>query len=105
MEYGEINEDEFDFHYWNDVTSIHKEINDRKSNDEDGDEIKNIKRRKIRIIDNECESEDIAEDAENFKWITCPESENISRRIRFVPGEKSAEPQISSNISELLDFC
>ena len=54
MEYNnEIssNEDEFDFSLLNDeIISIYKEINDRESNDKYGDEIKDIKRRKIRII-------------------------------------------------------
>ena len=49
----------------NEITSIHKEINDRENNDEHGDEIRGIKKRKIRIINSECESnswiEDIAE--------------------------------------------
>ena len=33
------------------IISIHKEINDRESNDEDGDEIKSVRRREIRITD------------------------------------------------------
>ena len=57
------------FCYWNEITSIHKEINDRENNNKHGDEIRNIKRRKIRIINSECESnsssEDITEDTEN----------------------------------------
>ena len=47
MEYGnEIssNDDEFDFSLLNyEIISIHKEINDRKSNDEHGDEIRDIR--------------------------------------------------------------
>ena len=51
------------------ITFIHKEINDRKNHDEHGNE---IRRRKIRTINSECEkqlvkSEDIAEDTENSK--------------------------------------
>ena len=78
------------------ITSLHKKINDRENNDEHGNEIRGIRKRKIRIIDNEYEnnssSETIAEDTENSKWIICTESENISRRIQFVLGEKSAGP-------------
>lgn len=60
MEYNnEISssEDEFDFLLLNDeIISIHKEINNRESNGEHGNEIRDIRRRKIRIIDSECES-------------------------------------------------
>lgn len=55
MEYNnEISssEDEFDFLLLNDeIISIHKEINNRESNGEHGNEIRDIRRRKIRIID------------------------------------------------------
>ena len=52
------------------ITFIHKEINNRENNYEDGDKISIIKG-KIRIIDSECESwcsnEDIAENTKSFE--------------------------------------
>ena len=67
---------EFDFSLLNDeIIFIHKKINDRENNDEHGDEIRGIKRRKIRIIDSECKSNNLNGDTENFKWLTCTESE------------------------------
>ena len=57
MEYdNEISssEDKFDFSLLNDeIISIHKEINNRKSNNKHGNEIRDIRRRKIRIINND----------------------------------------------------
>lgn len=101
-------EDEFDFSLLNDeITSIHKALDDREeeSSEEDSDEVRGVRRRKIRVIESECESDsDSAEETEMSEWITCTESEEIPRRIPFVPGERSAGPQVSSDIKEPLDF-
>ena len=43
------------FRFNDEITFIHKEINNRENNYEDGDKISIIKG-KIRIIDSECES-------------------------------------------------
>ena len=58
------------FRFNDEITFIHKEINNRENNYEDGDKISIIKG-KIRIIDSECESwcsnEDIAENTKSFE--------------------------------------
>ena len=52
-----LSEDEFDFSLLDDeIIFIHKRINDRENNNEHGNEIRDIKRRKIGIINSECES-------------------------------------------------
>lgn len=61
---------EFDFSLLIDeISSIHKEIDDRRRNNDDGNDIWDLKMRKIRRID--CEgnssSEDIVEDTNNSK--------------------------------------
>lgn len=111
MEFGnEISssEDEFDFPLSNDeITSIHKAFDDKvnESSDEDSNKVRGVRRRKIRRIDRECESDsDTVEDTESSEWICCTESEEIPQRIQFLSGEKSAGLQISSNIKEPVDF-
>ncbi|XP_031368527.1 uncharacterized protein LOC116186181 [Apis dorsata] len=93
----------FDFSLLNDkITSIHKEINDRESNDEHRDE---IRRRKIRIIDSECESNNSSEDITEDRKFQMDNMHRIEKyNEEFVPDEKFVGPQVSSNINELLDF-
>lgn len=77
MEYSnEIssNKEEFDLSLLNDeITSIHKAIDDRekKSSDEDRDEVRSVRRRKIRIISKSENDSDTAKNTENSEWITC----------------------------------
>lgn len=93
--------DEFDFSLLkNKITSIHEPFDDKvnENNDKDSDKVRGVRRRKIKIIDSECESDsNTAEDTERSEWICCTESEEIPSRIQFVPDEKPAGPQIPSN--------
>ncbi|CAK9810345.1 PiggyBac transposable element-derived protein 4 [Anthophora quadrimaculata] len=101
-------EDEFDFSLLNDeITSIHKTFDDKvyESSEEDNDEVRGVKKRKIRITDSECESDsDTAKEAESSEWIWCTESEETPPRVQFMQGEKPAGAQISSNVKEPIDF-
>lgn len=52
-------EDEFDVELLNEeITAIHRVLHNRKntSNDDDSDEVRGVKRQKIRIMDVECDS-------------------------------------------------
>ena len=63
---------------------------EEENSDNDSDEVRRIKRRKIRVIENECESDSgSAAETEIPAWITCTESEEIPQRIPLAAGEKS----------------
>ncbi|CAK9809611.1 PiggyBac transposable element-derived protein 4 [Anthophora plagiata] len=105
-----LSEDEFDLTLLNEeITSIHKELDDteNKSSDDDSDEVRGVRRRKIRRIDSECDSDsDTAEDpqSDSSEWITCTESEEIPSRIPFIAGDTPAGPHVLPEIKEPLDF-
>ena len=68
MEYDKeisSSEDEFEFSLNEEITSIHTELNDTKneSSDNDSDEVRFVRKRKVRIIDSD--SEDDSDTAEN----------------------------------------
>ena len=74
-------EDEFDLNLLKkEITSIHRELDDREntSSDDDSDEVRGVRRRKIRKIDSEYDNDsDTAEDSKwgSSEWICCTESE------------------------------
>ncbi|XP_015433556.1 PREDICTED: piggyBac transposable element-derived protein 4-like [Dufourea novaeangliae] len=103
-------EDEFDLELLNEeITSIHRELDDREnaSSDDDNNEVRGVRRRKIRIIDSEGDSDsDAGEDpqSDSSEWISCPESEEIPQRIPFIAGNNPAGPHIFADTKEPLDF-
>ncbi|KAF7380312.1 hypothetical protein HZH66_014667 [Vespula vulgaris] len=61
--------------------AIVNEINE--SSGQDSDEIRDVRSRKIRIIDSETNSETI-EDADSSQWIRCGDSEEMTPRLFFI---------------------
>ena len=98
-------EDKFDFSLLkNEIMSICVTPDDgeKESSDGDSDEVRGINRRKIRVIESECESDSgSAVETEIPEWKTCTESVEIPQRI---PGEKSVGQRVSSDLKEPLDF-
>ena len=81
--------------------------NDREneSNDEYSDTVLDVRNRKIIIIDGDSESDsDALQDSNNLEWIICEESSEIPLRIKFIDSQKPAEPQVSSNVEQPMDF-
>lgn len=74
-------EDEFNFKVLDEeITSLHRELDDTANNSssDDNDEVRGVRRRKIRVIDSECDSDtDTTEDSQSdsSEWISCTESE------------------------------
>ncbi|CAL7939067.1 unnamed protein product [Xylocopa violacea] len=101
-------EDEFDFSFLNEeVASTHETFDNEtnESSDQDSDDATGARSRKIRIVDNESETDsETAEDANSSQWVPCGESEELPPRVQFVCGKKSTGPQITSNIKEPADF-
>ncbi|XP_035737648.1 piggyBac transposable element-derived protein 4-like isoform X2 [Vespa mandarinia] len=104
-------EDEFEVTLLNEeITSIHRELDDKEntsSDDDDSNEVSGVRRRKIRIINSECDSDsDTAEDpqSDSSEWISCTESEEIPSRIPFIAGDTPAGPHILLDKKEPLDF-
>ncbi|KAI4493162.1 hypothetical protein M0802_009579 [Mischocyttarus mexicanus] len=93
-------EDEFDVTLpKEEIISIHREIDDREntSSDDYSDKVRGVRRRKIKIIGNESDSDsDTAEDpqSDSFEWISCTKSEEIPSRISFIAGNGPAGPHI-----------
>lgn len=70
----------------NEISSIHKAIDERQkeSSNQDKNKVKSVRKRKIRLIDSKYESDrDTAKDTESSEWIMWIESENISRRVQL----------------------
>lgn len=101
-------EDEFRFDTIQDeIHRIDKEISGIESerSDEDDDMVVGVRRRKIRVIDSESESDsDAPQTSDKSEWTVCDESREIPSRIKFIPGARSAGPQVSSNVKEPLHF-
>ena len=103
-------EGEFDLTLLNEeITYIHRELDDTENNSNagDSDEVRCVRRRKIRVINNECDSDtDTTEDSQsdNSEWISCTESEEISSRIPFIAGDTPAGPHVLPDKKEPLDF-
>ena len=86
---------------------VQKEISEIESekSDEDDDIVVGVKTRKIRVIDSESESDsDAPQTSDKSEWTACDESREIPPRLKFTPGERSAGPQVSSNVKEPLHF-
>ncbi|CAK9816388.1 PiggyBac transposable element-derived protein 4 [Anthophora quadrimaculata] len=101
-------EDEFNFSaITNEITSLHRQLaheNEDRS-DEDSDAVRGVRRRKIRLIDSESESQsDCTEETEPSEWTVCTESEEIPTRIPFVSGERQVGPHVFAHIKEPIDF-
>ncbi|KAI4476062.1 hypothetical protein M0804_013904 [Polistes exclamans] len=84
-------EDEFDLELLNEeITAIHRELETANaSSDEENEEVRGVRIRKIRIINSEggSDNDSFAEDVPLFdssEWINCPESEEIPQRIKHV---------------------
>ncbi|KAK2577922.1 hypothetical protein KPH14_011867 [Odynerus spinipes] len=89
--------------------SLHRELDDTEndSSSDDRDEVSGARRRKIRVIDSECDSDtDTAENsqADSSEWISCTESEEIPSRIPFIAGDTTAGPHVPPDKKEPLDF-
>ncbi|XP_020296777.1 piggyBac transposable element-derived protein 4-like [Pseudomyrmex gracilis] len=105
-------EDEFDLELLNEeTTAIHRELDETEnaSSDEENEEVRGVRRRKIRIIDSEggSDNDSVAEDvpqSDSSEWISCPESEEIPQRIPFIAGNNPAGPHILADTKEPLAF-
>lgn len=101
-------EDEFCFETVHDeIRRIYKEINVMESDqsDEDDDVVVGVRTRKIRVIDSESESDsDAPQTSDKSEWTACDESTEVPPRIKFIPGERSAGPQLPSDVREPLHF-
>ena len=90
------------------IQRIHKKISriESERSNEDDDIVVDVKTRKIRVIvDSKSESDSNApQTSDKSEWTACDESREIPPRIKFIPGERSAGPQISSNVKEPLYF-
>ncbi|KAL2748764.1 hypothetical protein V1477_003407 [Vespula maculifrons] len=71
-----------------------------ESNNGDSDIILGVRNRKIRIMNSESES--VAMMSHKILIKFSKESGEISSRVRFMLSEKSACPQVSSNVKEYL---
>ena len=95
---------EFDFSTLNEqITSIHDGLRyeTNESSGEDSDEVKGVRRRKIRIIDSESET---AKGASSSEWVLCRKYDEVPQRAQFISGEYPTGPHITSNIKEPVDF-
>ncbi|CAK9810836.1 PiggyBac transposable element-derived protein 4 [Anthophora plagiata] len=103
-------EDKFDFTVLNEeITSLHTELDDtgNNSSSDDSDEVRGVRKQKIRVIDSECDSDtDTTEDSQSdsSEWISCTESEEITSRIPFIAGDTTAGPHVPPDKKEPLDF-
>lgn len=101
-------EDKFNFSsVTNEITFIHKLLvhGEEDGSNEDSDEVKGVRRRKIRLIDSESESENnFAVEIEPSIWTKCTESEEMITRIPFVSDERPVGPKVSLHIKEPIDF-
>ncbi|XP_015189377.1 PREDICTED: odorant receptor 85c-like [Polistes dominula] len=91
-------EDEFNFSaITNEIAPLHRQLvhgNEYRS-DQVSDDVRGLRRRKIRIIDCESESHsDCTEETEPSEWTICIEFEEIPTRIPFVPGERQIGLQV-----------
>lgn len=71
---------EFDLTLLNkEATSIHRELDDKteQSNDDDSEEVTEVIRRKIRIINNDSDIAEVPQ-SDSSEWINCIEVEEIS---------------------------
>ncbi|XP_058792504.1 piggyBac transposable element-derived protein 4-like [Phymastichus coffea] len=103
-------EDEFDFTMLKEeITGLHRELQgtENNSSSEDSDEVRGVIRRKIRVIDSECDSDTYTTEdsqSDSSEWITCTESEETPARIPFIAGDTTAGPHAPSDKEEPLDF-
>ncbi|XP_043493636.1 piggyBac transposable element-derived protein 1-like [Polistes fuscatus] len=103
-------EDEFDFTMLNEeISAVHKELQDTENNSssDDSDEVRGVRRRKIRVIDSEYDSDTYTtEDSQSYssEWITCTESEETPSRIPFIAGDTTAGPHAPLDKEEPFDF-
>ena len=73
--------------------------------EEDSEEVRGVRRRKIRIIDSESEVEsETAEYASSSEWELCREYEEVPPSVQFIPGQNSTASRIVSNMKEPMDF-
>ncbi|XP_043498380.1 piggyBac transposable element-derived protein 1-like [Polistes fuscatus] len=103
-------EDEFDFTMLNEeISAVHKELQDTENNSssDDSDKVRGVRRRKIRVIDSEYDSDTYTtEDSQSYssEWITCTESEETPSRIPFIAGDTTAGPHAPLDKEEPFDF-
>ena len=78
-------EDEFDFSLNEEITSIHTELNntENESSDNNSDEVKFVRKRKVRIIDSD--SEDSSDTAENAQSQTVLNSSVVKDPRKYPP--------------------
>lgn len=96
------NEDGFNFILLQDKANyIPKKFNNKGNESNNGDDIiLGVRNRKIRIMNSESES--VAMMSHKILIKFSKESGEISSRVRFMLSEKSACPQVSSNVKEYL---
>ena len=71
-----------------------------ESSEEDSEEVRGVRRRKIRIIDSESE----VEGASSSKWVICSGYEEVPPNVQFIPGQNPIAPRIVSNMKQPIDF-
>ncbi|XP_033326115.2 piggyBac transposable element-derived protein 4 [Megalopta genalis] len=100
--------DEFDFATLNEeIALISNELRHEtnESSGEDSGKVRGVKRRKIRTIDSESETEsEDAEDASSSEWVLCREYEEVPPSVQFIPGQNLTASRIASDIKEPIDF-
>ncbi|XP_015436661.1 PREDICTED: piggyBac transposable element-derived protein 4-like [Dufourea novaeangliae] len=104
--------DEFDFGALdNEITlisdSLRRETNE--SSGEDGDVVRGVRRRKIRIIESDSEAEsdiesDAVEGASNSTWVLCEDYNEVPPNVPFIPGQNITATRIASNTQQPIDF-
>lgn len=102
---------EFDFTMLNeDIAALYRELNDTENNSSsnDSDEVRDVRRRRVRVIDSECDSDtDTTEDlqSDSSEWISCTESKQIPSRISFIASDTITGSHIPPDKKQPLDFC
>ncbi|KAL2731759.1 hypothetical protein V1478_004447 [Vespula squamosa] len=89
------------------IRRIYKKISGTESDESDEDDgiVVAVRTRKIRVIDSESESDsDVPQTFDKLEWTACHESKEVPLRIKSIPGERSARPQVPSDVSEPLNF-
>lgn len=100
--------DEFNFAALDEeITLIHDGLRHEtnESSGEDNEEVRGVRRQKIRIIESESEVEsETAEGASSSKWVLCREYEEVPSNVQFIPGQNPTAPRIVSNMKQPMDF-
>lgn len=90
---------------WEDVTES-EDLPNRitQDNSDHSDEIIHLKRRKIRVIESETDSNPDIVQKDTSEWEDVTESEDSPNRITFTSSEKTAGPHIATNVTDPLHF-